>query len=290
MSTRFDELSNLDPYPLPSLLRLVYTALLAIPFVLGIVLALVKRRLIYVLLPVSYLFWALVAGYSRYVVPVYATSALILYYGVLESRRVRAGIKSVPVVVYVIVAIVSVVGSFSTLRFDLGFRPLPKTMSEVTDGSYGKLYQESLALVGKDTPQQIASDLAKDFEGKDVIVPHQTTQALAFFYAFFASYKGKTIVYPLANAKGPLHQRVLDDPRISDHLKTNMRKLEQCNKVVVVSEEINRADPLSMTLPENFTVSQFCTCQPKKMASTTPYLTGSQFFGGHFLIYTCHEK
>jgi hypothetical protein len=69
-----------------------------------------------------------------------------------------------------------------------------------------------------------------------------------------------------------------------------MRKLEQCNNVVVVSEEINRADPLSMTLPENFTVSQFCTCQPKKMASTTPYLTGSQFFGGHFLIYTCHEK
>ncbi len=291
-TTRFDEMSTVSPRLLSDKVTLFFSIVLAFPFVISLFLFFFTKRWVYLVVFISFLIWSFFIGYSRYVVPLFGISTVLCVIGLVMYLPMPRLLRRTPDSVFAVITCIVVIISLNSIHVDLGFRPHPKAIHDIfIKGDYYMLLRSNLPFLLKDTPSQIGKDLQADFSDKTVIVPNQKDQALSYLYAYFASTQDKNIVFPIYNQRIPdLYRVIINSNKVSTHLKDNLRQLEKCDEILVVSEEKSQPHLKNYVLPAELPVLTFCDCKPVKPAGNTSLITGSAFFSAHFMLYTCMDK
>ncbi len=252
--------------------RIIFSPLIIIPYLVSIFLAIKKRSLKYFIIFLSYILWTVVAGYSRYHIPLTIASLILLIFDIPKGII----IKSRDIKIYVSILLIIVL-FFSTIKTDLSWRPQPSIETPDQNKIYLDKYKEGLPMIFQDTIGNLTRSQSSDFAGYSTIVT--VHRGHITFYSYLASLNGLKVVQARTTGSMSL---IDSDNKISDTLKNKMNNYVE-DKIVLLAlrEKYEYLNTSELDIYKRY------NCEFKSKAKPNPYSQRSSTNFSDINLYNC---
>lgn len=214
-----------------------------------------KKLVIFPLVPffliISYLFWALFSGYSRYAMPLYGilflNTVFMLPNRLLTTFSFLTRYKRINQLAWLLV----IIFCYSSIKSDYAWRPYPSLKNKESTRYFAKKYYEGWQLFFKDSPNSLAELYKPIFDQVDAVTA--TSYGQEDLIVFLAGLLNKPTLTSFSTEEVEMYQ---DKNQLYPKLLDTLQKLKWIQTTLVVSERKNESE-----IPKLY-LSPFFNCKP----------------------------
>lgn len=223
----------------------------------------------------SYLMWSVIAGYSRYVIPLNVIVVLSLILDLPAKSNFLKG-KWTKNLLLGLIGILC----FSSIKTDYSWRPYPSMVTKTANAYYWETYLEGSKYLFSDTMKNLVAEQQGSFGGYEKMAIIQ--RGPVTFYGYLGYLNGLEVVevWPKKQV-----EKLLASKSVSSHIKNNMVNLHKANKVLMIVRE----DYEYMNTPELYIYDYF-DCHLIDNAISSQYFQRSSANFGNIHRYECTNK
>jgi hypothetical protein len=235
----------------------------------------VKRSFKYFAILIAYYLWSFTTGYSRYVIPLNIITLLLLIRDLPPAIKINKSLTKLRYVAYLSVFILS----FSTIKTDFSWRPYPSLKNPASTKWFVRSYTNGINNAFSDTPKNMAEELSDVFRDYDAVITIYRGSTTFFSYL---GYLQDLNVYDAKTSEQYLN--ILNDQKIGDHLKNNMRKSVSHGRVLLAVEKNHE-----FMHNQSYQVYQDYNCEASGEAPPLSFFQLPTFFE-NINLYSCTKK
>lgn len=213
------------PYPE----KTIFSLFLIVPYVLTFLGILIRKKIIYLVMFLSVVFWSWQSGYGRYQTSMNALIWIILLFNIIQYLPV---IKN-KIFIYSIYFVFSLF-CFVSIKNDFALRGfiLDEYFPLKISAYYKSKYIEGLKLLGKDRYIDIYNSVKNKFDGFKAIVV--VNRGGSSFYSFLAAkYKNMPIYTTIPSEE---EKRILSSNIVSNNIKVNLSKMKKNTPILLMAD------------------------------------------------------
>jgi len=216
--------------------RLIFSLFLIIPYLTSLYLLIKKKKIIYIIIFSSLLFWSWQSGYGRYQTSMTAIIWILLFDNVIQFLpKIKNNLLSkIFIFVFATLCFMSIKNDYALRGFILDEFWPPKISTH-----YKRTYIEGLKLLGKDRYIDIYNSIDGVFDGyKQIVV---VFRGGVTFYSFLAEKYNKIPVYSYIDKEQK--EDILLSNKISENIKEKL-SLDLKNKPILLMADLDAENQL----------------------------------------------
>lgn len=230
------------------------------------------RSLKYLSIFIAYIFWSILAGYSRYYTSLNPIALIIMSMDIkVKYPKVERAISKYKL--YIVGSII--IFSLSSIKTDFSWRPYPSFRTPASNVYFLSKYSEGLGLLFQDTLPALSSEVEPVFRNFDAVVVAFRGQSTML--GFLASKLDLPVYNGITNIQ---LNDIISDTKVSGIIKRNLVTMKTHKNIILLVDEEYKESISSLTLMSDY------HCSDPIKSPISKYLQ-REYFYTNVLTYNC---